>query len=349
MLHAGVYYAPGSLKARLCRAGSAELREFCAQRGIALDPCGKLIVASAERELGRLEALAERAVLNGLAPERLDRAALARREPRVRGVVALWIAQTAVVDYRGVCAALAREFQAAGGELLLSRAVTSIRERAGGVTIGTSGGDLDAGVLLGCAGLQADRLARLAGLAPDFRIVPFRGEFHRLSPRFDGALSALVYPVPDPALPFLGVHLTRTLDGGLIAGPNAVPALAREAYARDGFDWRDLAETASWPGSWRFAWRNARHGARELRNSLWRDGYLAEVRRYLPAVTREDLLPHPCGIRAQALDRDGRMIDDFLFLESARTLHVCNAPSPAATSCLPIGAELAGRVLAKLG
>lgn len=348
VIHAGVYYAPGSLKARLCREGAQATRDFCAMHGVPVLSCGKLIVATEAGELGRLAALAARARQNGIDCEDVDAARLRELEPRIRGIAGLRVPASAVVDYTAVAAALAADLRAAGAELRLGAGLLALHEDGRGVTLGTSAGEFRARTLLACAGLQSDRVARLAGLRPDFRILPFRGEYFRLAPRLDRVASHMIYPVPDPALPFLGVHLTRTADGGVSVGPNAVAGLAREGYARGSVDLRDLRELLGFPGSWRYARRHLRHGLRELRDSLWRRGYLAAVRRYCPEVELQDLLPHPTGIRAQAVRRDGTPVEDFLFLETARTLHVCNAPSPAATSALPIGRELAHRLLQRL-
>ncbi|MBP8926383.1 MAG: L-2-hydroxyglutarate oxidase [Pseudomonadales bacterium] len=347
VIHAGVYYAPGSLKARLCREGAAATRQFCAEHRIATEVCGKLIVATDTTQLPRLEALHERASANGIANEWLQAGALLEREPRVRGAGALWVPGTAIVDYRAVCAALAGAIRDSGAEIVTGSEVLGMREQHDQVLVHTTTGEIRTRWLLACAGLQSDRLAMAAGLAVDFRIVPFRGEYFRLAPHLDNLVQHLIYPVPDPALPFLGVHLTRTIEGGITVGPNALASLSREGYGRADFSIRDACTTIGFGGTWRFARRHLRYAARELRNSWWRRGYLREIQRYCPEVQLQDLQPHPVGIRAQALRRDGSTVEDFLFLESPRTLHVCNAPSPAATSALPIGAHLCARLEAK--
>lgn len=349
VIHAGVYYAPGSLKADLCRAGARATEEFCAEHSIAFEVPGKLLVATNERELARLEGLRERAVANGLTVEALGGQALREREPHVAGLAALLVATTGIVDYGEVAREMARLVVDLGGRIETDVEVTGIREHLGAVVVDAGERRWTAGRLVVCGGLQADRLARLAGVGDDFQIVPFRGEYFRLPPWRNDIIRHLVYPVPDPDLPFLGVHLTRTADGGVTVGPNAVLGFAREGYRRLSFDYGDVAEYARFPGLWRVARTHARTGVRELRNSWWKRGYLAECRRYCPELTVADLLPHEAGIRAQAVLRDGTLVHDFLLRQTDRTLHVCNAPSPAATSAIPIASLIAARLLAPVG
>ena len=346
VIHSGIYYAPGSLKAELCRAGAVATRRLAAAHGIPVQTCGKLLVATSERELGMMRHLRDRAGRNGVPIEELDAAELTRREPAIRGLGALFVEQTGIVDYQRIAAALADEITAAGGVIETGVAVTGITEAGGTVQVETTAGVRTAGRLAVCAGLQADRLARLAGLDVDFQIVPFRGEYYRLPEHRRDVIRHLIYPIPDPELPFLGIHLTRTVDGGVTVGPNAVLGLAREGYRRGAFDRRDVAEYVRFPGMWRVARRYFATGVREVRNSVSKRGYLAQCRRYCPDLTMDDLQPEPAGIRAQAVLRDGTLVHDFLFAETERTLHVCNAPSPAATSAMPIGAHLAQRLLA---
>lgn len=347
VIHAGIYYSPGSLKARLCTAGAVATRAFCLAHGIPQLRCGKLLVATTEAELARMRALQVRARENGLCVEHLDAQALRRREPNVTGVGALYVPTTGIVDYRRVCAAMAEDVRAGGGELATGECVRAIAEDAAAVRVDTDGRALSARRLVACAGLQSDRLARLAGLAVDYRIVPFRGEYYALPPARRTLVRHLIYPVPDPALPFLGIHLTRTIDGGLTVGPNAVLAMAREGYRRSAFDLGDALANLSFPGFWRGLRAHLRTGLREQRDSLWRRGYLAQCRRYCPDLRLEDLQPHPPGIRAQAVLPDGRFVHDFLLQESARMLHVGNAPSPAATSAIPIARLIVDRLLAR--
>ncbi|MGP3971377.1 L-2-hydroxyglutarate oxidase [Streptomyces sp. 6N223] len=351
VIHSGVYYRPGSLKARLAVRGQAELVAFCAEHGIAHAVPGKLIVAADAGELRALHELAQRARRNGVPVRELGAAQIAEREPHVRGVAALRVETTGVVDYRAVARALARLC----GDVRYGARVTAVQQRAGaGVAVrvgaaGSRGGYvLRARVMVNAAGLYADRVALMAGDEPGLRIVPFRGEFYRLRPEAAGLVRGLVYPVPDPAFPFLGVHLTAGIDGEVHIGPNAVLALAREGY-----DWRtvrpgELAATLAYPGLWRMARRHWRAGAAEMRRSLSKREFTAAVRRLLPEVTEDDLLPAPAGVRAQAVLPDGSLADDFRIAEGPHAVHVLNAPSPAATACLPIGREVAGRALAAL-
>lgn len=348
VIHAGLYYAPGSLKARLCRAGEAATKRFCERHGIAHRTPGKLVVATDDAEAARLGALAERATANGIAVRPIGRDQLRELEPAVTGLRALLSPTTGIGDYRAVARALAADIVAAGGRVLVRARLRGIDERPGSVRITADIGELEARTLTACAGLQADRVARLGGLDVDFRIVPFRGEYYQLPAHRGDLVHHLVYPVPDPALPFLGVHLTPMVDGRVTVGPNAVLGFAREGYPKGSLDVRDTLSLATFPGLWRFAPGHLRTGAAEWRDSLSRRGYLARVRKYCPGLGLADLLPYPAGIRAQALGRDGRQVDDFLFRETARQLHVCNAPSPAATSALPIGDLVAEKVLARL-
>jgi len=345
VIHSGIYYVPGSLKARLCKAGAEATYEMCRQHGVPHERCGKLIVAANPLELERMDALERRAAENGIACERLDSAELSRREPMISGLGALFVPSTGIADYPAMCRVLAEQINRLGGRIELGARVTEIRETAAEVTIIAGEREFQGRNLVVCAGLQADRLARLAGLAPQFRIVPFRGDFYRLPSSKADVAKTLIYPVPDPALPFLGIHLTRTVHGSLTVGPNAVLAAGREAYQGARPDLRDLADMFAFGGTWKMLAANVRAGLTELGNALSRRRYLQACRKYCPSLELDDLLPHPPGIRAQAVLPDGRLVDDFLILESSRSLHVCNAPSPAATSALPIGEMIADRVL----
>jgi len=345
VIHAGIYYAPGSLKARLCRAGEKATKEFCRAHGIPFETIGKLVVATSDLEVRRLRDLRERAGENGIDVEPVSGTRLREMEPYVRGLEALLVRSTGIVDYRKVSQAMAEEIRLAGGEVRTGIAVSGIREDDAHVQVLTEHGVLTAGHLVACAGLQADRVARMGGLDPDFRIVPFRGEYYELPASRAGLVRHLIYPVPDPDLPFLGVHLSPTIDGRITVGPNAVLGLSREGYAKTRVSLRDVADYARFPGMWRVARANVRTGAVEMKNSLSRRGYLNECRRYCPDLTLDDLRPHEAGIRAQAVMRDGTMVHDFLLRESRRQLHVANAPSPAATSALPIGEMIAERVV----
>ncbi|WP_433523671.1 L-2-hydroxyglutarate oxidase [Nocardia pseudovaccinii] len=336
VIHSGIYYPPDSLKARLCRKGAAWTKEFAAAQGIPFEVCGKLLVATDAAEYRRMLALHERSVANGVDVELIDTAELTRREPHVSGVGALFVPATGIIDFTRVTDALAEEVRAAGGEIVLNAEVTALTETADAVTAAGPAGSWTARTLVVCAGLQADRMAELAGLQTDFRIVPFRGEYYQLPPSRSGLVRTLIYPIPDPNLPFLGVHLSPMIDGTLTVGPNAVLGLAREGYRKGSFDARDARAVLGFPGFHRVARAHVRTGLRELRNSMFKRGYLAECRRYCPELTIADLRPREAGIRAQAVLRDGTLVHDFLIERTPRSIHVLNAPSPAATSAMPI-------------
>ncbi|MFF4256558.1 L-2-hydroxyglutarate oxidase [Streptomyces sp. NPDC001663] len=345
VIHSGIYYRPGSLKAQYAVRGAAEMVKFCAEYGIAHAVTGKLIVATEREELPRLHALVQRGRENGIPVQELGSAQIAEFEPEVRGLAAIHVGTTGVCDFVGVARQLA---EASGAEIRYGARVERIDRRPElGVAVRTAGGDVvRARVLVNCAGLYCDEVARLTGDEPGMRIVPFRGEYFELArPEL---VRGLVYPVPDPAFPFLGVHLTRGIDGGVHVGPNAVPALAREGYGWGVVRPREVARTLAWPGAWRMAGRHWRYGAGELRRSVSRAAFTGAVRRLLPAVEEGDLVPTAAGVRAQAVLRDGTLVDDFLIKEGARAVHVLNAPSPAATASLPIGREVARRALAVL-
>jgi (S)-2-hydroxyglutarate dehydrogenase len=342
VIHSGIYYEPGSLKAKFCKAGERATKDFCTEHGIAFDECGKLIVATDPIEVERLAALAERAAINGIECRAVDHDELVELEPNVTGLRALHLPRTGIVDYRAICAMLAELIGDAGGELRTGARVVAISETAATVFVTTEAGDLTCDRLVVCGGLQADRLAEMAGLRIDVQIVPFRGEYFRLPAERAGFVNRLIYPVPDPALPFLGVHLSPTINGDITVGPSAVLGLAREGYPRFAVDARDLARLAAFGGTWRVAKANIRLGLKEIRNSLLKGSYLRECRKYTPSLTKADLLPYPAGIRAQAVRRDGTLLHDFVIEQTPRMLHVLNAPSPAATAALPIGRHLAG-------
>ena len=344
VIHSGIYYAPGSLKADLCKRGERATKAFCTEHGIPFVTCGKTLVATNPLELDRMDALVVRARENGIDVERLDEAELRRREPNITGFGALFVPATAIVDYRAVCAAMARVIEAAGGEIALGAPVRAIREHTSGVTVHAGARRIEAGRLVACAGLQSDRLARMAGLPVTHQIVPFRGEYYRLPAEKNGIVASLIYPIPDPDLPFLGIHLTRMIDGGVTVGPNAVIGFAREGYPKLAVNLRDVAQYLLFPGLWKVLARYRRSVRAELTGSLLKSAYLRECRKYCPSLTLNDLLPYSAGIRAQAVTRDGVLVHDFLFLQSDRMLHVCNAPSPAATSAIPIGGMIAERV-----
>lgn len=345
VIHAGIYYQPGSLKARLCTEGLRATKAFCDEHGIRYETCGKLIVATDAVEDARIDALYDRATANGLSLRRIGAGELKDMEPNIVGTGALLSPETAIVDYREVSRRMAALVTGAGAELLLGTRVDRVVEGGSDVEIGSGDRSWRARKVVFCAGLQSDRLARLAGARVDYRIVPFRGEYYRLPPERNDIVSHLIYPAPDPDLPFLGIHLTRMIDGSVTVGPNAVLGLAREGYPRLSVNPRDLFDLASYGGFWKLIYANRRHALAELRDSLSRRGYLEACRKYCPGLTLDDLQPYPAGIRAQAVTRDGVAIHDFLFAGTDRTLHVCNAPSPAATSAIPIGSMITDRLL----
>ncbi len=336
VIHAGVYYTPGSMKARLCRAGIRRTIEFCENNAVEYRRCGKLIVATSDAERERLAGLGDRATKNGCHCEYLDGIAIRDLEPNVTGIAALKITDTGIADYAALCRTLAVLIEDGGGTVSLNTRVESIDERTNEVRIGSNRGPFTAKHLIVCGGLQADRLARMAGLEIDFAIVPFRGDYYRLPRARSTLVSTLIYPVPDPRLPFLGVHLTLTVDGSITVGPTAMLAFEREAYRRWALDVRDAREMFGFAGTWRMLARFPRAGLTELVHAASRKRYLNLVRKYCPALRLDDLRDHECGIRAQAVTRAGNMIHDFLLKRTPRSVHVCNAPSPAATSAFPI-------------
>ncbi|OEJ98044.1 L-2-hydroxyglutarate oxidase [Streptomyces thermolilacinus] len=344
VIHSGIYYRPGSLKARYAVRGAAEMVKFCAEYGLPHEVTGKLIVATDRAELPRLHALVQRGRENGIPVRELGPAQISAYEPHIGGIAAIHVGTTGICDYGAVAERLA---EASGAEVRYGARVTAVDRRPWGVAVRTADGAVvRARALVNCAGLHCDAVARLAGDEPGMRIVPFRGEYYELArPEL---VRGLVYPVPDPAFPFLGVHLTRGVDGGVHVGPNAVPALAREGYGRLVVRPGELAGTLAWPGTWAIARRHWRYGAGEVRRSLSKAAFTEAVRRLLPEVRPEDLRAAPAGVRAQAVLRDGTLVDDFLIREAPRTVHVLNAPSPAATASLPIGREVARRALAHL-
>jgi (S)-2-hydroxyglutarate dehydrogenase len=347
VIHAGIYYLPGSLKAKLCRRGEAATKSFCEEHSIPYETCGKMIVATNALEFQRLDSLFERAQANQISVERLSAEELRQREPSIVGVGALLVHSSGIVDYRRVAEAMGDVVRSSGGEILSGIHVDAIRENPQDVEICAGDQRFAAKQLIVCAGLQSDHLARIAGLAVNYQIVPFRGEYYRLPAKLNGIVRHLIYPVPNPDLPFLGIHLTRMIDGGVTVGPNAVLGLAREGYPKFSFNARDVSEYARFPGFWKMIRSNLASGLVEIRNSLWKRWYLGECRKYCPSLTIEDLLPEKAGIRAQAVMSDGTIVHDFLFSQTARMLHVCNAPSPAATSSMPIAEMIADKCLEK--
>lgn len=346
VIHAGLYYAPGSIKAELATRGGARMVEFCAEHGVAHDRCGKLVVATSDDEVPRLTALAERAQANGVTVTDLTAEEAQEYEPHVAAIAAFHVAATGRADFAGVAAALARRVVATGGEIRTGVRAGRATPTATGWKIETDGLPLDARFLVGCAGLHADRVAQAAGQRLDARILPFRGEYLDVTGPSADLVRGLVYPVPDPRFPFLGVHLTRGLDDHVHAGPNAVLAMAREGYRWSDASIRDLLGAVAWPGTARLVGRYWRPGLDELVRSLSRRRFVSAAQRLVPDLNRADLQRAPAGVRAQAVDRRGALLDDFALVEGDRSLHVLNAPSPAATASLEIGALVADQVAA---
>jgi len=346
VIHSGLYYAPGGYKARLAVAGCAETVAFCRAHDLPYEVTGKLVVATEPDELPRLAELKRRGDANGVENHELDQAGMRAHEPHVRGIAALFVPSTGITDYRVIAEKLGELVEKDGGEIHLGRAVRSVVRRRADVVVRTDGGDLLGTQVVVCAGLRCDELARASGADPGVRVIPIRGEYSGLGERAAGLVKGLSYPVPDPALPFLGVHFTRRVDGTVEIGPNAVLALAREGYGRAAIVPRDVADTLRWPGFRRLARRHWRTGVRELHGSLSRRAFLREARAFVPALRVDDVEEGSAGVRAQAVDRDGTFVDDFRIARLGRVVAVRNAPSPAATSCLAIaehvveGAEL---------
>ncbi|MBW4656762.1 MAG: L-2-hydroxyglutarate oxidase [Kaiparowitsia implicata GSE-PSE-MK54-09C] len=341
VIHAGLYYTPGSLKAEFCRQGLAATLAYCAEFGIAHDRPGKLIVATSTLELERLAALEDRAHQNGLDVRLVSSAELHELEPNVTGLGAVLSPATGIVDYPAMVRSMANQVLSLGGQILTNAKVSDIVEDCDGVQLTLADGrEFRTSHLIVCAGLNADRLAAMCGIGDDFVIVPFKGEYFRLATRHNAIVNHLIYPVPDPALPFLGIHLTRTIGGHVTVGPNAVLSLAREGYGKLSLNLRDVASMAGFPGFWRVMRDNLYSGLAEARNSAFRSHYLRACQRYCPSLELGDLLPNPPGIRAQAVMRNGSLVHDFLIRRTARTIHICNAPSPAATSAFPIADKI---------
>jgi L-2-hydroxyglutarate oxidase len=349
VIHAGVYYQPGSLKADFCRRGNEATIKFCLEHDIPYEQCGKLLVATDKNEYSLMEKLFERAKENRIEVEWLDREQLKKREPNISGLGAFFVPQTGIVNYRKITDKMADLFKARGGEVRLGCEVLGLEEKSNRLRVRTSLAEFRTRYLIACSGLMADRLVKMLGIQPDFQIIPFRGEYFQLPPHKSNIINHLIYPIPDPEMPFLGVHLTRMIDGTVTVGPNAVLGFKREGYQKTDVSFRDIKEMATFSGFWKVLQQNLKAGLSEFKNSIFKGGYLELVRKYCPQVTISDLTPYPAGVRAQAVAKDGTLIHDFLFVDTQRTFHVCNAPSPAATSAIPIGAHIADRVEESFG
>lgn len=346
VIHAGIYYTPGSLKAQFCREGVAATITFCRDNDVPVEQCGKLIVATDDSEHGRMLELFERAHENGLDVELLDAAELKRREPNVVGTGAIFLKTTGITDYAALSRKMAEKFCELGGQTRLNCEVGAIIETEEKVTVtSTDGSRFEGSYLIACGGLMADRLASMQGIDIDFRIIPYRGEYYQLPPQKNDIVKHLIYPVPNPALPFLGIHLTRMIDGSVTVGPNALQGWKREGYGRININLEDIQSMIVFPGFWSALRRNFKTGLREMWSSVYKRGYLKQIHKYCPSISTDDLLPYRTGVRAMAVARDGSMIDDFLFKTTDRSLHVCSAPSPAATSAIPIGEYICDKLV----
>jgi len=337
VIHAGVYYQPGSLKAQFCREGLKETIDFCSLHQIPYQQCGKLLVATSDIELNRMNELYERCKANEIEVEILDQTQLSEIEPNVQGIGALLVKSTGIVNYQLITKKMSEQYEAMGGNYLLDSEIVNLKEDNNKIEIITKTETFNSKYLVCCAGLMADRIANLLKIKIDFQIVPFRGEYFKLPNTHNDLVKHLIYPIPDPNLPFLGVHLTKMIDGSINIGPNAVVGFKREGYSNINFSPKDTLQMLLFKGFHRVIKNHFKSGLLEMKNSLFKRGYLRQVQKYIPSIKLKDLQPCPAGIRAQAVLKDGTLVHDFLFAETRRSIHVCNAPSPAATSAIPIG------------
>ena len=348
VLHSGIYYRPGSLRAQNCRAGKLAMQEFCEREGVPFDICGKVIVAVSADEVPTLEGILERGRANGVACEMIDAERLRELEPHAAGIQAIHVPEAGIVDYRQVCLKLAERITAAGCDVRCRVQVLGMTNTSAGSVLETTAGDFQARWVVNCTGLHSDRVTRLSGVDPQLQIVPFRGEFYKLKPEAEHLCRTLIYPVPDTRFPFLGVHFTRVVHGGVECGPNAVLAFAREGYRKTDVNLRDLAESLCFPGFLRLAARHWRKGAGEMWRSFSKRAFVKALQRLIPEIECEHLEEAPAGVRAQALSRDGSLVDDFMIRESGCVVNVCNAPSPAATAALNVGRLVADQLAPRL-
>ena len=340
VIHAGVYYEPGSLKAEFCREGLKETIKFCSLHQIPFHQCGKLLVATNDVELKRMDELYERCKSNDIGAEVLDQNKLNEIEPNVFGIGALLVKSTGIVNYKLITEKMTEQFESLGGEFLLNTKIINLQEDEDRIQVTTPNETFNSRYLVCCAGLMADRIAKLLKIKINFQIVPFRGEYFKLPEKHNNLVKHLIYPIPDPSLPFLGVHLTKMIDGSITVGPNAVLGFKREGYSKFNFSIKDTLQLLSFKGFHKVLTKNFKSGLYEMKNSIFKRGYLKEVQKYSPLIKLNDLQSYPAGIRAQAVLDDGTLVHDFLFAESKRSIHVCNAPSPAATSAIPIGSYI---------
>jgi L-2-hydroxyglutarate oxidase len=353
VIHAGVYYQPGSLKAKFCKAGVKATIGFCRQFDVPFDQCGKLLVASNDLEYQRMLDLLDRCKENEIEAELIDQQTLKQLEPNISGLGAIRVKETGIVNYQLLTEKMAEQFQKIGGQVKLSSKVIAMNETPEHVSLTVKHNnettEITTRFLISCSGLMADRCTKMLGIKTDFQIIPFRGEYYQLPPRHNQLVKHLIYPIPDPDLPFLGVHLTRMIDGSVTVGPNAVQGWKREGYGKINISLKDISDMVCFKGFWKVLKNNFKTGLIETYNSWWKPGYLKTVQKYCPSLTLADLTPYPAGIRAQAVMKNGELVHDFLFAQSTRSLHVCNAPSPAATSAMPIGEYICDKVSEQQG
>ena len=344
VIHSGIYYRPGSLKAQLCRRGSASIVDFCHKNDVRYKICGKLIVATAANELPQLEKLLQRGIENGIQPEKIGPENLREIESHVTGLAAIWVPGTGIVNFAEIAKKYVEKIQEGVGELRFNARVERISSKNGVHVVQTTAGDFEARFLINCAGLYSDHVARMGGAEPSAKIIPFRGEYDELKPDKRNLVKGLVYPVPNPEFPFLGVHCTRMIDGAVHLGPNAVLEFKREGYRKTDFDGRELLEILGYAGFWKLALRNLGESVREVVRSFSKTAFVRSLQRLIPSIQKEDIVPCAAGVRAQAVSPDGQMIDDFLIVRSHSAIHVCNAPSPAATASLEIASHVVAMV-----
>ncbi|MYL30917.1 L-2-hydroxyglutarate oxidase [Halobacillus halophilus] len=344
VIHSGVYYKPGSLKARMAVQGRNSMVQFCEENEVPHDVCGKVLVATEPGELPRMEALYERVGQNGLNVTRLSKEELHDVEPYVNGLAGLKVPSTGIVDYKKVSRKLMELLKKGGADIFLGSAVQEIVEKQDEVVIETTARTIYARYMVNCAGLFSDRITAMSGIHTDVKIVPFRGEYFELVPEKRHLVKGLIYPVPNPDFPFLGVHLTKMMDGGVHAGPNAVLSLKREGYRKVDMQWRDMKEVLTFPGFWKLAGANMKEGMKEMIRSFHKESFVKSLQRLVPDIKADDVVPTDAGVRAQAMLKNGKLVDDFYIIPGKRTVHVCNAPSPAATASLEIGKEIARKL-----
>ncbi len=346
VIHSGIYYKPGGFKARFCRAGNRSMVEFCQQHNIDYDVCGKVIVAVEESELPQLEHIYQRGLQNGLKVRRISASEVNEIEPHVRCLAGLHVPSTGIVNYQQVCQKYADLIRLQGGKLYLNTKVVKIINTSNAQVLETTQGKFETRFTVNCAGLHSDRLAKLAKAKPEAKIVPFRGEYYELIPEKRDLVKTLIYPVPNPDFPFLGVHFTKMIDGSVHAGPNAVLSFKREGYQKTDFNLRDFMEVMTYPGFWRLAAKHSDEGIQEIIRSFSKEAFVRSLQRLIPEVQAEDLVPTHAGVRAQALRNNGKLVDDFSIVSNKNSVHVCNAPSPAATSSIEIGKAIVEKVVA---